>query len=128
VAKYVFIADEEGVVRFERRPSPLKDVAITGKKVYDLTVEPIKAANPPGLALKYSELIGLVSEAELSDRLSTEEKARFRSLLIEFDPILDTVAVERRPGEFYRTHGIQTFNDGPEPPPEDRVRIGSFDP
>jgi hypothetical protein len=128
VAKIVFITDEEGVVRFERRPSPLKDVAITGKKIYDLTIEPIKAANPPGLALKYSELVGLVSEAEMSDRLSEEEKAGFRRLLIEFDPILDSVAVERRPGEFYRTHGVQAFDLGPGPPPEDRVSSGTFDP
>lgn len=128
MAKFVFITDEEGVVRVERRPSPLKDAAMTGKKALDIVRDPANAANPITLNVKYSELVGLVAQAEMSDRLSEQEKATIRRVLLEFDPLLDSVEIERRPAEFFRTHGIQAFDLGPGPSPRDTVRTGSFDP
>lgn len=128
MAQYVYIYDEGGIVRVERRDSPLKDLAVEGKKVFDLVRDVGSALNVVVISDKYGKVGSALVDAQASERLSDDERREITRTLVTFDYITDTPRREFVPGEYERTHQPRASDPGPAAPPADRVAVGSFDP
>lgn len=128
MAEFVIVYDEGGIVRVDRRPTPLTDLAKTGKKVADLVKDATRIINPVAISDKYGQLITAGIDARRSTRLTDAEKDQIQRAVFQLDILTDSVKRETIPGEFQRTHPIAGDATAPGAPQPDKVVQHQNDP
>lgn len=121
VAVIFVVADEEGIVRVERREESTVQRLLQTKEFAQLAFRGVEAINPLALATEVAFHDAVVISIVDSKRLTEGEKLEFLNILGTANPITDSYEGETIPGEFARTHQVSDVPGKPAYPVVTRV-------